>query len=205
MHTDTDRFVTFVVDDDKSVLRSLSRLLTTEGYEVRPYSRADQFLAEHDASVRGCVILDMSMPDLNGLQLQDALAETKSDRPIIFLSGVAEVPATVRAMKAGAIDFLTKPVRSEDLLAAIESARSKQVKDRGQQEERDIAHARLAKLTPRERQVMEGVVAGKLNKQIAGQLGISLKTVKLHRGTMMRKMGVRAVADLVRVAEAARS
>jgi FixJ family two-component response regulator len=205
MHTDTDRFVTFVVDDDKSVLRSLSRLLATEGYEVRPYSRADQFLAEHDASIPGCAILDMSMPDLNGLELQDALAAVKSDRPIIFLSGVAEVPATVRAMKAGAIDFLTKPVRSEDLLAAVEAARNKQVRDRGQQEERDSAHTRLARLTPRERQVMEGVVAGRLNKQIAADLSISLKTVKLHRGTMMKKMGVRAVTDLVRLTEAARS
>jgi len=205
MHTDTDRFVTFVVDDDKSVLRSLSRLLATEGYEVRPYSRADQFLAEHDASIPGCAILDISMPDLNGLELQDALAAVKSDRPIIFLSGVAEVPATVRAMKAGAIDFLTKPVRSEDLLAAVEAARNKQVRDRGQQEERDSAHTRLARLTPRERQVMEGVVAGRLNKQIAADLNISLKTVKLHRGTMMKKMGVRAVADLVRLTEAARN
>jgi len=205
MHTDTDRFVTFVVDDDKSVLRSLSRLLATEGYEVRPYSRADQFLAEHDASIPGCAILDISMPDLNGLELQDALAAVKSDRPIIFLSGVAEVPATVRAMKAGAIDFLTKPVRSEDLLAAVEAARNKQVRDRGQQEERDSAHTRLAMLTPRERQVTEGVVAGKLNKQIAADLNISLKTVKLHRGTMMKKMGVRAVADLVRLTEAARN
>jgi len=205
MHTDTDRFVTFVVDDDKSVLRSLSRLLATEGYEVRPYSRADQFLAEHDASIPGCAILDISMPDLNGLELQDALAAVKSDRPIIFLSGVAEVPATVRAMKAGAIDFLTKPVRSVDLLAAVEAARNKQVRDRGQQEERDSAHTRLAMLTPRERQVMEGVVAGRLNKQIAADLNISLKTVKLHRGTMMKKMGVRAVADLVRLTEAARN
>jgi FixJ family two-component response regulator len=205
MHTDTDRFVTFVVDDDKSVLRSLSRLLATEGYEVRPYSRADQFLAEHDASIPGCAILDMSMPELNGLELQDALAAIKSDRPVIFLSGVAEVPASVRAMKAGAIDFLTKPVRSEDLLAAVEVARNKQAKDRGQQEERDIAHTRLARLTPRERQVMEGVGAGKLNKQIAADLDISLKTVKLHRGTMMRKMGVRAVAALVRLAELARN
>jgi FixJ family two-component response regulator len=202
MHT--DRFVTFVVDDDKSVLRSLSRLLTTEGYEVRPYLRAEQFLAEHDASVPGCAILDMSMPELDGLELQGALAAVKSDRPVIFLSGVAEVPSTVQAMKAGAVDFLTKPVRSKDLLAAIEAARNKQATGRDQQTQRDTALARIAKLTPRERQVMEHVVAGRLNKQIAADLGISLKTVKLHRGAMMRKMGVRAVADLVRLTEAAK-
>lgn len=194
-------FVTFVVDDDRSVLKSLSRLLRTKGYEVRAYQTGREFLNQHDPDVPGCAILDLSLPGMSGLEIQQELAATHANRPVVFLSGSAGVPASVKAMKEGAVDFLTKPAKARDLLEAIAAACERQARAREQKGELDDVEARLANLTSREREVFDGVVSGLLNKQIAGQLGISLKTVKLHRSRMMRKIGVRSVADLVRLAE----
>lgn len=194
-------FVTFVVDDDRSVLKSLSRLLRTKGYEVRAYQTGREFLNQHDPDVPGCAILDLSLPGMSGLEIQQELAASHANRPVVFLSGSAGVPASVKAMKEGAVDFLTKPAKARDLLEAIAAACERQARAREQKGELDDVEARLANLTSREREVFDGVVSGLLNKQIAGQLGISLKTVKLHRSRMMRKIGVRSVADLVRLAE----
>lgn len=194
-------FVTFVVDDDLSVLKSLSRLLRTKGYEVRAYQSGREFLDQHDPDVPGCAILDMSLPGMSGLEIQQELAASDAYRPVVFLSGSAGVPASVRAMKGGAVDFLTKPANARDLLEAIAAACEGQLKSREQKNKLDGIQARHANLTPREREVFGGVVSGLLNKQIAEQLSISLKTVKLHRSRMMHKMGVRSVADLARLAE----
>lgn len=194
-------FVTFVVDDDLSVLKSLSRLLRTKGYEVRAYQSGREFLDQHDPDVPGCAILDMSLPGMSGLEIQQELAASDAYRPVVFLSGSAGVPASVRAMKGGAVDFLTKPANARDLLEAIAAACEGQLKAREQKNKLDGIQARHANLTPREREVFGGVVSGLLNKQIAEQLSISLKTVKLHRSRMMHKMGVRSVADLARLAE----
>lgn len=196
-------FVTYVVDDDRSVLRSLSRLLRAKGYEVRAYLSGREFLEQHDPALPGCAILDMAMPDIGGLEVQRELSAKQADCPIIFLSGVAEVPASVQAMKRGAVEFLLKPAKARDLLDAISAARDCQTRARKQRDQRGDVDARLAQLTRREREVLDGVVSGMLNKQIAWQLGISLKTVKLHRGRMMQKMNVRNVADLVRLVEIA--
>lgn len=196
-------FVVFLVDDDPSVLKALTRLLRSKGYEVRAFASSTEFLAQHDSSVRGCAILDVSMPDLDGLKLQAALTGSGAERPVIFVTGVGDIPATVRAMKAGAVDFLTKPVNSHELLAAIERAIEMDRKTRESQKDLELINSRISALTPREREVLMHVVAGRLNKQIAADLGIVEKTIKLHRGRMMRKMGVRTIADLVRMVERA--
>ena len=196
-------FVVFLVDDDPGVLKALTRLLRSKGHEVRAFASSTEFLAQHDSSVRGCAILDMSMPDLDGLKLQAALMASGAERPVIFVTGVGDIPASVRAMKAGAVDFLTKPVNSHQLLAAIERAIEMDRKARESQKDLQLINSRISALTPREREVLTQVVAGRLNKQIAAELGIVEKTIKLHRGRMMRKMGVRTVADLVRIAERA--
>jgi len=198
--TDT-RFTIFLVDDDASVLKALSRLLRTRGYEVQLFASSPAFLAEHDASIPGCAVFDVSMPGLDGLELQHALTTGGSQRPVIFLTGKGDIPTSVRAMRAGAIDFLTKPVRDGDLLAAIARAEKDDASTRDRNAELKSINARLARLTPREREVMTHVITGRLNKQIAGDLGTVEKTVKVHRGRVMEKMGVRSVADLVRLAE----
>jgi len=196
-------FIVFLVDDDRAVLKALSRILEAKGYQVRAFSSAHQFLSEHDASVPGCAIFDVSMPDLDGLELQSALAASGVDRPIIFITGNGEIPDSVAAMKAGAIDFLTKPVKSRELLAAIALASEKETKLRERRSELASINDLIEKLTLREKEVLSHVVAGLLNKQIAARLGIVEKTVKLHRGRVMQKMGVRTVADLVRIADRA--
>jgi FixJ family two-component response regulator len=195
------RFTVFLVDDDAGVLKALSRLLRARGYEVQPFTSSQAFLAEHDASTPGCAVLDVSMPGLDGLELQQALTTGGSQRPVIFLTGKGDIPTSVRAMRAGAIDFLTKPVRDADLLGAIARAEKDDASTRNLNAELNSINARLALLTPREREVMAHVITGRLNKQIAGDLGTVEKTIKVHRGRMMEKMGVRSVADLVRLAE----
>ena len=199
--TNDSSFVVFLVDDDPSVLKALTRLLRSKGLEVRAFASSTEFLAQHDSSMRGCAILDVSIPDLDGLELQTALMASGVERPVIFITGVGDIPATVRAMKAGAIDFLTKPVNSHQLLAAIDRAIEIDLKARESQKDLELINRRISGLTPREREVFTHVIAGRLNKQIAAELGIVEKTIKLHRGRMMRKMGVRTVADLVRMAE----
>jgi len=196
-------FTVFVVDDDASVLRALSRLLRANGYDVVPFASPREFLDKHDVNLPGCALLDLSMPDLDGLQLQQTLSLGTIQRHVIFLTGQGDIPSTVRAMKAGALDFLTKPVSDEQLLAAIRQAEALDSRSRQAHAEVSSIQQRLASLTPREREVLAHVVAGKLNKQIAGDLGTVEKTIKVHRARMMRKMNVRSVADLARLAEKA--
>jgi FixJ family two-component response regulator len=196
-------FTVYLVDDDARVLKALSRLLRANGYEIRSFTDPQAFLDSHDTEVPGCAVLDLSMPGLDGLALQGALSVAGSHRPIIFLTGKADVPASVQAMKAGAIDFLTKPVNQHDLLQALRRAEEVDGRDRRAHAELAAINARIATLTPREREVLSQVVAGRLNKQIAGDLGTVEKTIKVHRGRMMEKLGVRTVADLVRLAERA--
>jgi FixJ family two-component response regulator len=192
-------FTVFVVDDDSGVSKALSRLLRAKGYVVQSYTSPQQFLAQHDATTPGCAILDVAMPGLDGLKLQEALAG--SYRPIVFLTGKGTIPISVRAMKAGAIDFLTKPVNAADLLQAIRRAQDTDAQAREDRAEKAAIRDRLEALTPREREVLSHVIAGRLNKQIASDLGTVEKTIKVHRGRMMEKLGVRTVADLVRLAE----
>jgi FixJ family two-component response regulator len=200
----TDAALTvFLVDDDAGVLKGLSRLLRARGYDVQAFSSSQAFLAGHDALIPGCAVLDVSMPGLDGLELQQALSSGGSQRPVIFLTGKGDIPTSVRAMRAGAIDFLTKPVDDDDLLAAIARAVKHDADTRHASAELDSINARFAILTPREREVMTHVIAGRLNKQIAGDLGTVEKTIKVHRGRVMEKLGVRSVADLVRLAEKA--
>jgi FixJ family two-component response regulator len=193
-------FSVFLVDDDEGVLRALGRLLRVKGYDVRPYASPHAFLAQHDATVPGCAVLDVAMPGLDGLALQQALAAGAS-RPVIFLTGKGDIPTSVRAMKAGAIDFLTKPVSDHTLLDAVARAKEQDSRSRHVQAEMHAIQARITTLTPREREVLTHVIAGRLNKQIAGDLGTVEKTIKVHRGRMMEKLGVRTVVDLVRMAE----
>ena len=192
-------FVIFLVDDDPGVLKALSRMLSKKGFEVQAFSSAAEFLARHDRSVPGCAIFDVSMPDLDGIELQETLRARESERPVIFITGVGDIPTSVQAMKAGAVDFLTKPVKSQQLLAAVALAAEKEAQVIASRGELAAINDRLSRLTPREREVLTHVIAGRLNKQIAGDLGTSEKTIKLHRGRMMHKLGVRSVADLVRI------
>jgi FixJ family two-component response regulator len=193
----------FLVDDDPGVLKGMSRLLRARGYDVRSYASPQAFLAGHDSAVPGCAVLDVAMPGLDGLALQQALTDSGAHRPVIFLTGKGDIPTSVRAMKAGAIDFLTKPVSSDVLLEAIARAEKTDAEARRHRAELAAIEAKLATLTPREREVLTHVVAGRLNKQIAGDLGTVEKTIKVHRSRMMEKLGVRTVADLVRLAEKA--
>jgi FixJ family two-component response regulator len=198
-----DKFTVYLVDDDAGVLKALSRLLRAKGYEVKPYSSPQEFLEQHDPAVPGCAVLDVSMPGLDGLEIQQALSAGGSHRPVVFITGKGDVPTSVRAMKAGAIDFLTKPTKDTDLLEAIRRAEVREAEARQRLSELEAIQAKLSTLTPREREVLTHVVAGQLNKQIAGDLGTVEKTIKVHRSRMMKKMGLRTVADLVRMAEKA--
>jgi len=196
-------FTVFLVDDDAGVVKALSRLLRAKGYDVRPFASAEEFLEGHDAALPGCAVFDVSMPGLDGLALQQVFTAAGKQRPIIFLTGKGDIQKSVRAMKAGAVDFLTKPVRDKDLLDAI--ARAEQQDSGTRQTSAEVAaiEAKIATLTPRERQVLTHVIAGRLNKQIAGDLGTVEKTIKVHRGRMMEKLGVHTIVDLVRLAEKA--
>jgi FixJ family two-component response regulator len=195
------RFVTYLVDDDAAVLRGLQRLLRSAGYEPRPYSSPAEFLAQFDPSISSCVVMDLSMPEIDGLTLQQALAERYPGQQVIFLSGTADIPHSVYAMKAGAVDFLTKPVDGKQLLAAVERARERDEAARRARREQDAFGGLIARLTPRERQVLEHVVLGQLNKQIAATLGTVEKTIKVHRSRVMAKLEVHNVAELVRLTE----
>ena len=194
-----------IVDDDAAVLKSLDRLLRSAGFAVRTFPSSQDFLRQHDGSAPGCVVLDLSMPGIDGLQLQQALASSGDPCPIIFITGYGDVPTSVRAMKAGAVDFLTKPFDQQELLAAVRSAIDKDRSARAARAERSSIGVRVAALTPREREVMVHVVAGHLNKQIAAELGIAEKTVKVHRARVMKKMGAGSVAELVTMVSSARA
>jgi FixJ family two-component response regulator len=191
----------FVVDDYAPGRRSISRLLRAAGFAVTAFASAEEFLTQYDPQTSGCLVLDLAMPAVSGLELQGVLADRGSLLPIIFLTAYGDIPKSVQAMKRGASDFLTKPVNDEDLLAAVRVAIEKHRALRREQAELSEIRARLATLTPREREVLEYVVAGKLNKQIAGQLGTVEQTVKIHRAHVMQKMRVQSVAELVRITE----
>jgi FixJ family two-component response regulator len=189
----------FVVDDDPAVREAVGGLLRSIGMQPQPFASAGEFLAAKPPATPSCVILDVRMPGLSGLDCQQRIAEAGFRIPVIFMTGHADVPMSVRAMKAGAVEFLTKPFRDQDLIDAVNQALERDRARRVADEAMATLRERFASLTPRERDVMEGVVAGKLNKQIAGDLGTSEVTVKVHRGQMMRKLGVDSVADLVRM------
>lgn len=190
--------VVYLVDDDAGVLKSLARLLKAEGLGVRTFQTAAGFLREHDPGVAGCVVLDMCLPDLGGLALQHALLESGCERPIIFMTGFGDVAGSVQAMKAGAVDFLSKPCDEAGLLAAVRAAIARDEDARRVRCELQRIRGRLASLTPREHEVLQQVVFGRLNKQIAADLGIAEKTIKVHRARAMEKMGASSLADLVR-------
>jgi FixJ family two-component response regulator len=191
----------FVVDDDLAVLKGLARVLRSAGLEVATFSSPSEFLEQHDPRAAGCLVLDVAMPGLNGLELQAALTAKDSWIPIIFLTGRGDIPMSVQAIKGGALDFLTKPVNDEDLLKAVAAALEKDRIERQSRAELDEIQERLATLTPREREVLNHVVSGQLNKQIANDLGTVEKTIKVHRARVMEKMKVNSLAELVRLTE----
>lgn len=193
--------IIFVVDDYAPGRKSISRLLRAAGFVVAPFASAQDFLAEYDPSISGCLVLDLAMPSVSGLELQSILAEKGSLLPIIFLTAHGDISKSVQAMKHGASDFLTKPVNDEELLAAIRTAIEKNGILRLEEAELSEIRARLATLTRREREVLDYVIAGKLNKQIASDLGTVEQTIKIHRAHVMQKMRVRSVAELVRLTQ----
>jgi len=193
----------FIVDDDPAVLNGLSRLLRSAGLNVQTFLSPEEFLSHHDPQAPGCLILDVSMPGLNGLELQEALKNGGSTIPIIFLTGHGTVPASVQAMKRGALDFLAKPVDEKDLLDAIMLAFEKDRVTRLNRAEIEEIQRRLDTLTPREREVLTHIVSGQLNKQIAFDLGTVEKTIKVHRARVLEKMKVHSVAELVHLYERA--
>ncbi|MDZ7651595.1 MAG: response regulator [Burkholderiaceae bacterium] len=193
----------YLVDDDTAVLRSLQRLLEAAGMATTAFDSPERFLAAVGPSVAGCAVLDLAMPGLDGLAVQEALARRGCPLPIVFLTGRGNIPASVRAMKLGAVDFLTKPVDVGQLLDAIRTAFERDRQARVERDERQAIDARLATLTAREREVLPHLVAGRLNKQIAADLGTVEKTIKVHRARVLAKLSVRSLADLARLAQRA--
>jgi FixJ family two-component response regulator len=195
-----DTPVVYLVDDDVRVLRAHARLLREHGLATTSFESAEAFLAEHDASRPGCLVLDVNLPGLDGITLQRRLAERGSSRPIVFLTGHGDIAMSVRAIKAGAVDFLTKPVAGEVLVAAVRDALALDVQARQAASADALLRQSAASLTAREREVLRGVAAGKLNKQIAGELEISEATVKFHRSRLMKRMQANTAAELMRLA-----
>jgi FixJ family two-component response regulator len=193
--------IVHVVDDDDSLRKAVTRLLRAAGYDVRAYASAGDFaLASRENSRRGCVLLDVRMPGPSGLDLQEALAREDEPLPVIFLTAHGDVPTSVRAMKAGAVDFLTKPIKRDVLLSAVRTALAHDLQSHTSREQLRDLRERFAKLTPREREVFDLVVAGRLNKQVAAELNMAERTVKAHRAQVMTKMGATSLAELVRLA-----
>lgn len=193
--------VVFVVDDDETVRKSLESLLRSAGLNVETFASAQEFLAVPRAAAPGCLVLDVRLPGLSGLELQERMAEAGVEIPIVFITGHGDIPMSVRAMKAGAVEFLTKPFSDQDLLDAVTQAIERDRDARGRRAESEELRARYEALTPREREVMELVASGLLNKQAAARLEISEATVKIHRGQVMQKMRADSLSDLVRMAE----
>jgi FixJ family two-component response regulator len=193
--------VVFIVDDDEMVRRGLARLVRSAGLAAETYSSPRELLAQERPETPGCVLLDLNMPDLDGLQAQEALTRAGYTMPVVFLTGHADVASSVTAMKAGAMDFLIKPVDHAELLGAIRRAVDRDLAARSERERAGALRARFALLTPREREVCDLVVTGLRNKQIADRLGTAEKTVKIHRGQVMHKLRVRSVVELVRLVD----
>jgi FixJ family two-component response regulator len=191
----------FVVDDDPSVCKAVSRLLRSAGWEVHAFTSAAEFLQYDRPDATSCLVLDVQLPGLDGLELQHSLALGHVALPIIFITGHGDIPMTVHAMKSGAADFLSKPIDDVALLSAVEQALAKDAQQRESLSDVSDIWRRVESLSPREREVLGYVVAGRLNKQIAHRLGVTEKTIKVHRGQVMRKMQARSLADLVRMAE----
>jgi FixJ family two-component response regulator len=189
----------FLIDDDPAILRALRRVLETAGHYVREWTSPAEFLREHDPSAPGCLVTDLAMPDMNGMELLAALHTVVPERIVICITGLGDIPTAVRAMKAGALSFLPKPVRSEELLSTVAEALAKDAVTRAMHQERMAIAARIRSLTPRECEVLRLVASGLRNKQIAAQLGAAEKTIKVQRGRLMEKMSVRSAAALVNV------
>ena len=195
--------IVFVIDDDASVRKSLSRLLRSAGFDVETFATAELFLEREHYNGIGCLVLDVRMPGISGIDLQDELSKADYSMPIVFITGHGNIPMGVEAMKKGAVDFLPKPFEDEELLQAVREAIAKDTQGRANHAEVHEVQERIALLTARERDVFRYVITGMLNKQIAYALGIAEKTVKVHRGRIMEKLGVDSVAELVRLAEKA--
>lgn len=189
----------FIVDDTEDVRTALSRALVAAGYQVRSFESAERFLEEQDGEAPGCLLLDICMPGMSGLEVQRSLIGSKCGRSIVFVTGHGDIESSVSAMKLGAVDFLTKPIEVVQLLAAVKRAQRLDLEARRERAARSVIEARLKSLTPREQQVMEDVINGRLNKNIGAHLGICEATVKVHRARAMSKMGVRSVPELVHV------
>jgi FixJ family two-component response regulator len=194
--------VVHIIDDDESMRYAMDVLLRSVGLQTRTYGTVAEFLQAKRPNAPSCLILDVRLPGMSGLEFQSYLADLGVRLPVILVSGHADVPMSVRGMKAGAVDFFTKPFRDQDMLDAVAAAIRRDEDRRAEEAKNEALRARFATLSPRERQVMELVTAGKMNKQAAGDLDLSEVTVKIHRGAAMRKMGARTLADLVRMAEA---
>jgi len=191
-----------VVDDDESLRTAMTRLLSAAGYAVRSYASAGEFALAYSEDLTGCVLLDVRMPGPSGLDLQASLARRANPLPVIFLTGHGDIPMSVRAMKAGATDFLTKPVQGSELLAAVHAALQLEAASRRERVQGQARQERLASLTGKEREVYQRVTTGQPNKQIAAETGMAERTVKAHRAEVMRKMGANSLAELVHIAEA---
>jgi FixJ family two-component response regulator len=197
----TDEPMVYLLDDEPEMLKALARLLRAEGLHVRGFSSAREFLAHVRPHGTACLVLDVAMPEIDGLSVQARLRQIDAELPIVFLTGHGDIPMSVRAMKAGAENFLTKPVNAAELLPAIRAALQRAADRHSEREALAALQKRLACLTPREREVLGHVIAGKMNKQIAADLGTGEQNIKVHRGRLMRKLGLRSVAELVRLAE----
>ena len=193
--------IVFVVDDESAVGVSIKRLLHSVGLEARHFTSASEFLRAKRPDAPGCIVLDVRLPDLSGLDLQQELAKANVDLPVIFVTGHADIPMTVRAMKAGAVEFLTKPFREQELLEAVQRAISRHRQILDQRSSMRVLQSRYELLTPREREVFPLVASGLLNKQVAAELNASEKTIKVHRGQLMQKMEAHSLSDLIRMAE----
>ena len=188
----------FVVDDDESFLASVARLFRASGFLVKAFSSAADFLEQRPPEGPGCLVADLQMPGMNGIELQDALTKSENPLPVVFLTGHGDIPTTVNAMRRGAEDFLTKRAPKEELLAAVQRALARDTRDREERTRRRELHAHFDRLTPREREVLTHVLSGQLNKQIAADLGIDERSVKRHRTNLMGKLQVQSVAELTR-------
>lgn len=193
--------VVYVIDDDASVRDALSNLLESVGLNARVFGSTEEFLRTDRPAVPSCLVLDVTLPGMNGLEFQEMLSKTGNPIPIVFITAFGDIPMTSRAMKAGAVEFLAKPFQKDDLLTAIDQALAKDSAQRAVEASISALRARHQELTPREREVMDLVVTGMINKQVADRLGISEVTVKIHRRQVMLKMGAPSLADLVRMAD----